>query len=125
MQTQYSVLDYRFDLYFDDYKLAIEIDETEHSDLNIDYEIKKQKATEQELNCEFIRIDPDKEDFNIFKDYLCHKLITSQNVSSEAQVKNFFMLQKSYVSFLRCSSFCIFNHPMIYQICDAMMIINT
>ena len=26
MQTQYSVLEYRNDLYFDDYKLAIEVD---------------------------------------------------------------------------------------------------
>ena len=27
-----------------------------------------------------------------FKDYLCCKTITSQNVSSEAQIKNFFIL---------------------------------
>ena len=35
--------------------------------LNIDYKIKRQKAIEQELRCKFIRIDPDKEDFYIFK----------------------------------------------------------
>ena len=28
---------------------------------------KKQKAIEQELGCEFIRIDPDKKDFDTFK----------------------------------------------------------
>ena len=28
---------------------------------------KKQKAIEQELACKFIRIDPDKEDFDIFR----------------------------------------------------------
>ena len=31
-----SVLSYRIDLYFHDYKLAIEIDENGHSDRNID-----------------------------------------------------------------------------------------
>ena len=38
MQTQFNVLGYRIDLYFHDYKLAIEIDEDGHSDRNIDYE---------------------------------------------------------------------------------------
>ena len=61
------MLGYRIDLYFHDYKLAIEIDENGHSNRNIDYEIKRQKATEQELSCEFIITDPDKEDFGISK----------------------------------------------------------
>ena len=67
METQYKVLSYRIDLYFHDYKLAIEIDGNGHSDRNIDYEIKRQKAIEQELVCKFIRIDLDKEDFDIFR----------------------------------------------------------
>ena len=58
-QTQYNALGYRIDLYFYDYKLAIEVDESGASDRNIDYEIKRQKVIEQELDCEFIRIDPD------------------------------------------------------------------
>ena len=33
--------------------------------------------------------------------------------------------RKRYVPFSRYSSFCIFNHPMIYQICDVMMSITT
>ena len=45
----------------------IEIDKNGHSDKNIDYEIKRLKAIEQGLGCEFVRIDPDKEDFDIFK----------------------------------------------------------
>ena len=53
-----------------------------------------------------------------FKSCLCYKIITSHNASSEALVKNFFILQKSYVPFSRYSSFCIFNHPMLYQICN-------
>ena len=48
-------------------KLAIQIDENGHSERNIDYGIKRQKAIEQELDCKFIRIDPDKENFCIFK----------------------------------------------------------
>ena len=67
MQTQYSVLGYKNDLYFHDYKLLIEVDEKGHKDRNIDHKIKRQKALEKELNCEFIRINPDEKDFNISK----------------------------------------------------------
>ena len=57
IETQNNVLNYRIDLYFHDHKLAIETDENGHSDRDIDYEIKKQKAIEQELGCKLIRID--------------------------------------------------------------------
>ena len=43
MKTQYSALSCRIDLYFHDYKLAIEIGENGPRDRNIDYEIKKTK----------------------------------------------------------------------------------
>ena len=42
MWIQYTVLSYRIDLYFYEYKLAIEIDELGHNDRNTDYEIKRQ-----------------------------------------------------------------------------------
>ena len=61
----------------------------------------------------------------ILKGYLHYKIITSQNVSSEPQVNNFFILWKSYVPFSRHLNFSIFNLPMIYQICDVLMSINT
>ena len=67
MQTQYSVLGYKIDRYFYDYKLAIQIDEKGHKDRNINHEIERQKALEHELNCKFIRINPDEENFNINK----------------------------------------------------------
>ena len=67
IQTQYNVLSYTIDFYFHDCKLAIEIDENGHNDRNIDYEIKRQKAIEQELGCKFIRIDPNQEYFDIFR----------------------------------------------------------
>ena len=62
MQTQYRVLGYRIDLYLHDYKCAIEVDEIE-----VDHEIQRQKALEKKLGCEFIRINSDEKDFNIFK----------------------------------------------------------
>ena len=68
VQTQCSVLDYRIDLYFHKYKLAIEVDELGHANRNINNEIERQKVLEKELNCVFIRINPDKKDFNIFKE---------------------------------------------------------
>ena len=56
MQTQYTVIGYRIDLYFPAY---IQVDELGHNDRNIDYEIQRQQALERELNCVFIRINPD------------------------------------------------------------------
>ena len=47
MQTQYSVLGYKIDLYFHDYKLAIEIDEKGHKDRNINHKIERQKVLEK------------------------------------------------------------------------------
>ena len=47
IQMQHNVLGYRIDLYFHDYKIAIEIDKNRNSDRNIDYEIKRQKAMQQ------------------------------------------------------------------------------
>ena len=68
MQTQYSVLGYRIDIYFHEYKFAIEVDELGHANRNINNEIERQKALEKELNCVFIRINPDEKDFNTFKE---------------------------------------------------------
>ena len=68
MQTQYIVLGYRTDLYFHEYKHAIEVDELGHNDRNIYYEIQRQRILERELDCVFFRINPDAIDFNIFKE---------------------------------------------------------
>ena len=68
MQSQYSVLGYKIDLYFHEYKLAIEVDELEHTNRNTNNEIEIQKVLEKKLNCVFIRINPDEKDFNIFKE---------------------------------------------------------
>ena len=68
MQTQYSVLGYRTDLYFHKYRLAIEVDELGHTDRNRSNEIERQKALEEELNCVFIRIKPDKKKILTFSE---------------------------------------------------------
>ena len=39
MQTQYTVIGHRIDLYFHEYNFAIEVDELGHNDRNIDYEM--------------------------------------------------------------------------------------
>ena len=66
MYTQHNMLACRIDLYFLDYRLVIEIDENGHSNRNIDYELKRQKEIEQELDFVFIWTDPNKEDFVTF-----------------------------------------------------------
>ena len=67
MQTQYSALGYKIDLYLQEYKLAIEVDELGHNNRDFYYEVQRQKAIEKELVFVFFRINPDKEDFNFFK----------------------------------------------------------
>ena len=67
IQTHHRVLGYEIDIYFHDYNLAGEIDKYNHEDRDIGCEIERQKALEKELGCKFIRINPDKENFNVFK----------------------------------------------------------
>ena len=68
IQTQYSVLGDRIDLYFHEYKLAIEVDELGHTNRNINNEFERQQTLKKELNCVFVRINLDEKDFNIFKE---------------------------------------------------------
>ena len=89
-KKKYSVLTYRVDLYFHDYKLAIEVDEKGHKDRNEDYEKQIQKEIETELSCRFVRINHDEENFNISK--FNSKIFTSIKNSlkklSEESTKN-------------------------------------
>lgn len=62
---QYAVPPYRIDLYFPDYKVAIECDEYGHRKYEKENEYKRQKYLEHELNCRFIRYNPDDAKFNI------------------------------------------------------------
>ena len=86
MQTQYIALNYRIDLYFHEYKLAIEVDELGHTNRNINNEIERQKALEKELNCVFIRINPDAADFNICKEInKIHRHINQSTIQQTEQ----------------------------------------
>ena len=67
VQTNYKVLGHEIDLYFHDYKFAVDIDGNDYQDRDINREIERQKDLEKELGCKFIRINPDKEGLNIFK----------------------------------------------------------
>ncbi len=62
---QYKVDKYRIDLYFPEYKLAIEVDEDNHKDRCLIYETERQKFLEEKLECKFIRFNPDEKNFNI------------------------------------------------------------
>ena len=80
MQTQYSILGYRIDLYFHEHKLAIEVDELGHGDRNFNDQIKSQKALEKELNCVFVGINPDEKNFNIYREInKIHRHINKSN----------------------------------------------
>ena len=52
---------FRIDIYFTEYFLAIEIDEKGHTDRDLTFEEKRQKALEKKLNCKFIRINTSRE----------------------------------------------------------------
>ena len=95
MKTQYSVLSYRTDLYFHDYKLAIEVDEKGHKDRNIDHEIKRQEAIKEKLGCEFIRINPDEENFSSKRVTMTNKIIRDKSRYAQClSDKSRFMKQK-------------------------------
>ena len=55
---------FRIDVYFTKYFLAVEIDEKGHTDRDLIFEEKRQKALEKKLNCTFIRINTSKENYD-------------------------------------------------------------
>ena len=64
------------------FRISWQYDENGHSDRSIDCNINKQKAIEQERCCKFIRINPNKEGFDIFR------TITKYLDISKNQLKN-------------------------------------
>ena len=102
MQTQYNVLGYKIDLYFHDYKLAIEIDEKGHKDRNISHEIERQKALERELGCKFIRINPDEEISNINKannEIFRHIKVSTKEITKKSTINSVRELLKATSEF--------------------------
>ena len=66
ISLQHFVLGYKIDAYFVKYRLAVEIDENNHEQKDNKKELVKENAIKQKLGCEFIRINPDSDNFSIF-----------------------------------------------------------
>ncbi len=64
-EFQKSVASYRIDLYLPSQKLAIEIDENNHTDRDPSYERAREERIQEELGCKFLRINPDASDFKL------------------------------------------------------------
>lgn len=64
---QYSVNNYRIDLYFPKYNLAIECDEEHHKKYLLSDKIREDNIKDVIKDCKFIRYSPYDKDFNIFK----------------------------------------------------------
>ena len=66
IKPQHFVLNkYYIDIYFLEHKLAVEVDEKAHLERNEDEDRKREKEIKEELDCQFMRIKPSKERFNI------------------------------------------------------------
>ena len=66
INEQYKVNKYFIDLIFPVHKLGIEVDENGHMDRCEIKERERQKIIKKEAGFKIIRINPDKEDFDIF-----------------------------------------------------------
>ena len=67
MIDQYTVDNYRIDLYFPEHKLVVKCDEFDHADRDIEYEVKRQNHIEVKLGCTFICCNPDAKKFDLFE----------------------------------------------------------
>ena len=65
MQTEYYQSRCRIDLYFRDYRRAIEVDEFDQCNRDIEYQKEREIRLKEDLNCAFIKINPD-EEFSLF-----------------------------------------------------------
>ena len=82
---------FRIDIYFTEYSLVVEIDEKGHTDRDLSFEQKRQKALEKKINCTFIRINTIREDFDA--DYEASEIQTfisqfKDNIIKERDNKN-------------------------------------
>jgi len=77
---------YHIDYYLPEHKIAIEIDENNHSDRDPKYEKARQKYLSEKLGCSFIRCNPDDPKFTISGLIgRIHKAITECESDCESQ----------------------------------------
>jgi very-short-patch-repair endonuclease len=67
MKLQYIVSNYNVDLYFPQYRIAVECDEHGHSNRDPYYEQEREEHIKTKLSCVFLRFNPDDPCFSIFK----------------------------------------------------------
>ncbi len=82
IEDQKYIGNYRIDLYFTKYDIAVECDENNHKDRNKIHELERENHIKNTLHCKFIRFNPDDENFNIhliinsiFKEIMNYKKI--------------------------------------------------
>ena len=75
----------RIDVYFTEYLLAVEIDEKGHTDRDLIFEEKRQKALEKKLFRKFIRINTGKEGYD--EDYEASRIQTFIKKFKDRQLK--------------------------------------
>ena len=76
---------FKIDVYFTEYLLAIKIDEKGHTDRDLIFEEKRQKALEKKLGCKFIRINMSKEGYDA--DYEASRIHTFISKFKDRQLK--------------------------------------
>ena len=75
----------KIDIYFAKHFLAVEIDKKGHTDRDLIFEEKRQKALEKKLNCEFIRINTSRENYDA--SYEASRIQTFINNSIKNKIK--------------------------------------
>lgn len=93
MYKQFKVGKYRVDLYIEEYNLVVECDEYNHSNRNPQEEKERELFIKEELECDFVRFNPDAKNFSIFSvlgdvhQYLLNKKIEEKDtvIASQAQ----------------------------------------
>ena len=63
-ETGCAYILFRIDIFFTKYFLAVEIDQKGHTDRDLIFEKKRRKSLEKKINCEFIRINTSRENYD-------------------------------------------------------------
>ena len=84
-ENGHKYLLFRIDVYFTKYFLAVEIDEKGHTDRDLIFEEKRQKGLEKKLDCEFIRINTSRENYDA--DYEAGRIQTFISTSNKNEIK--------------------------------------
>ena len=79
---RHSVLSYRINLYFPKHGLTVKVDEKGYKGKNEYKEVEKENALKEDLDCKFIRINPDE------KDLICMLKLVKYTITLIYHLKN-------------------------------------